>query len=171
MLQLRDKISSTRQMIATSRILKKIARRYRALFIVNDRLEVAAAAGADGVHIGRGDVTISTARAVLGTEAIIGASAGSLRAASCARADGADYIGVGPAFRTPIKPKIAPLLFHSMRLIAKIDIPVFAIGGITARNISVLKRCGISRVAVIRAISSSGRPFAATASLIKALAQ
>jgi thiamine-phosphate pyrophosphorylase len=103
MIQLRDKRSSTKEVIKTALELKKLTERYGAELIINDRIDVAAAVNSDGVHIGRSDMSARTARKLIGPGKIIGVSAGSLAEARRAKASGADYIGAGPIFKTPIK--------------------------------------------------------------------
>lgn len=162
MLQLRDKSSSARAMLKTVKAIRKIAKRYRVPLIVNDRLDVALASGADGLHIGEGDIDISLAKKLLGEKRLIGASAKNLNQAMTAKRRGADYIGVGPVFKTPIKPRSKPKGLELFKKIKRLNIPYFAIGGIDCDNINNLARAGVKNVAVIRAVCEAKDPHKAT---------
>jgi len=114
---------------------------------------------ADGVHLGPDDMSIASARQVAGPELIIGASASTPSAAREAVASGADYIGTGPAFATPLKPQknvIGPS--GVMDVMASVDVPVFAIGGIDETNLDQLTTLGVRRVCVIRAVGDAADP-------------
>lgn len=169
MIQLRCKESDTVEAVRTAIAIRRITLR-KSVFIVNDRPEVAAASGADGLHIGKGDVDINLARRLLGREKIIGVSASGVKAAGIAKRSGASYLGVGPIFKTPIKRCKRPIGVRRVAGIAKLDIPFFVIGGINEGNIKRLASNGIKRVAVIRAVSSASDPFLATRRLKEALA-
>jgi thiamine-phosphate pyrophosphorylase len=139
-----------------------------ALFVVNDHLDIALLAGADGVHLGPDDLSPSAARRVAGPDLLIGASAASPEAARRAQEQGVDYLGSGPAFATPLKPEkgvIGPAGVAAV--VAAVDIPVFAIGGIEADNLDQLLALGVNRACVIRALSEAADPEA-TARLLKA---
>ena len=169
MIQLRMKHSPVNEAVKIGRAVKKITDRYKIPLIVNDRLEVALAINADGLHIGRGDIDIRLARSLLGGEKLIGASAGSLKEALSSKEAGADYLGVGPIFRTPIKSERSPRGLPLLKDVKKIGIPFFAIGGIDCENIRKLARAGFKRAAVIRAVCGANDPYAAIKKLQKAV--
>ena len=128
--------------------------------IINDRPDIAAVVQADGVHLGQEDMEISDARRLLGWEAIIGRSTHSIAQAHRAVAEGADYIGVGPVFATTTK-TVEPVGPAYVKAVAEeIDLPGFAIGGITADNIRTVLEAGGRRVAVVSAIMDAKDPEA-----------
>jgi thiamine-phosphate pyrophosphorylase len=148
-IQLRDKSSEDTSLLESAKAIKDIAKKYRRLFIVNDRADIAAAAGADGVHLGQGDLPIGEARKVLGRK-IIGISTHSLKQARKAERDGADYVGIGPIFKTKTKKGLSPIGSSILRSVSRaIDIPFFAIGGISCNNITDVKKTGTGRIAVV----------------------
>jgi len=151
-LQLRDKTGTARQMIEFSRrILATV--RGRVPYIINDRVDVAYAVGADGVHVGQDDVPVSVAREVLGPRAIVGVSCQTADHLAQAIRDGADYVGFGSVFETLTKPERRAMNVALLTKVAREStIPLFAIGGITHDRISVVGAHGITRVAVCRAI-------------------
>ncbi len=152
LIQLRDKNGTSEDIIKFSRKITLFLKR-RIPFIINDRVDLALACGADGVHLGQDDLPIALARRLMGKNAIIGVSCQTLQHAKFAFNCGADYIGFGSVFKTLTKPKRQPM---NLRLLADvvsgIKIPVFAIGGINAHNILRLKGLGVDRVAVCRDI-------------------
>jgi thiamine-phosphate pyrophosphorylase len=151
--------------------LLELARRLRGLlgdvlFVVNDHVDVALLSDADGVHLGPDDLSVAAARRVAGDRLLIGASASSAERAREAIAEGADYLGTGPAFATPIKSEKKVLGPAGIAAIAKIvSVPVFAIGGIDASNVGQLTVLGLHRVCVIRAVGEAADPEAATREL------
>ncbi len=157
-IQLRDKGRSQRKAIRLAQRLRRICARHGVPFIVNDRVDVALAADADGLHIGQSDIPVSLARSLVGPDKIIGVSVGSAREAKRAQGRGADYVGVGPVFATPIKKGTRPIADEEMRAIAALDIPAILIGGIDMRNAPELASCGFRRIAVIRAVMGSRTP-------------
>ena len=121
--------------------------------IINDAVDIAAAVGADGVHVGQSDLAAGRAREVLGPDKLIGVSTHSVEEALAAQAAGADYLGVGAAFVTGTKADAAPISRDTIRAItAAVDIPVVAIGGISRDNITELAGCGLDGVAVVSAL-------------------
>ena len=121
--------------------------------IINDAVDIAAAVGADGVHVGQSDLAAGRAREVLGPDKLIGVSAHSVEEALAAQAAGADYLGVGAAFVTGTKTDAAPISRDTIRAItAAVDIPVVAIGGISRDNITELAGCRLDGVAVVSAL-------------------
>lgn len=168
MLQLRDKTANDRELIGQAKELLTIARQYGALLIVNDRIEVAQAAGADGVHLGQDDRSLAQARAILGPKAIVGRSTHSPEQALAAEREGFDYIGVGPVFATPTKPAYRPAGLRLVRFAAKnIRIPFVAIGGIDASNAGEVVKAGAKTVAVVRAMFGVADPKQAAERLIQ----
>ena len=136
--------------------LKKLCLEYDALFIVNDRIDIALASDADGVHLGQEDLKINYAKKLLGPSKIIGISANNELDVNKALKAGSDYLGVGPVFKTSTKKDKVPLGIEQIKLITKdISIPWFAIGGITSQNISLLKESDIKKVAIISELNSS----------------
>ncbi len=150
-IQLRDKISSDSMLIKEARALRCLARKHKRLFIVNDRADIALLTDADGVHLGQEDMPIKYARKMLPRK-IIGVSTHSLRQALKAEKDGADYIGIGPIFKSPSKIGSRPIGQAVLKRVKKrLAIPFFAIGGINAENLGYLKNMGVNRIAVISA--------------------
>lgn len=149
--QLRDKKGTARDILAFSRLARKIIRG-RIPYIINDRVDLARLA-ADGVHLGQEDVPIVAAKKILGSSAIIGVSCQTLHAARQAQTQGADYIGFGSVFKTLTKPRRRPQDLSALKKVAKhIRIPVFAIGGITRSSAGRVQEAGIYRMAVCRDI-------------------
>jgi thiamine-phosphate pyrophosphorylase len=129
-----------------------------ALFIVNDYVDIALLSGADGVHLGPDDMTVAAARKVAGDGLLIGVSASTPEAVQ----DGADYVGCGPAFATPLKPRKQVIGPHGVAAMTEaVSIPVFAIGGIDESNVGQLTALGVRRVCVVRAVSDAPDPEAA----------
>lgn len=160
-IQLREKAMPARQAIETAKKMAAVCREMGALFIVNDRVDVALAAGADGVHLGQGDVPADVARAMMGPEKIIGVSASTVEEAEAAIAAGADYLGLGPVFATPSKPDAAPPCgLETVRRVAELSpVPVLAIGGITPENAGSVMESGAGGVAVISAVWERPDPW------------
>jgi thiamine-phosphate pyrophosphorylase len=158
--QLRDKESSTRAMIELGRALRPLTRAAGVPLIVNDRVDVAVAIGAEGVHVGQDDMPAPLARQIAGPQAILGVSASTLQEALQAEREGADYLGVGAVFGTPSKADAgAPIGVEGLALIARaVSIPVVAIGGITVDNAASIIRAGAAGVAVISAVMGATDP-------------
>ncbi|HUY74543.1 MAG TPA: thiamine phosphate synthase [Candidatus Dormibacteraeota bacterium] len=158
-LQLRHKTLPRGELLELAHRLRDLAR--DALFVVNDHVDIALLSGADGVHLGPDDLSIGSARRVGGERLIVGASASSPGAAGEAVAEGADYLGAGAAFATPIKSDkvvIGPGGVAAVSAAAGAGVPVFAIGGIDEGNVAQLIALGVRRVCVIRAVSSAADP-------------
>ena len=152
------------------RALRALTSRHGALLIVNDRIDLALAAGADGVHLGQGDLPPQLARRLLGPDRLIGRSTHQLSQLQQAVADGCDYVGVGPVHATPTKPGREPVgLDYVRQAAAESPIPFFAIGGIELANLAAVRVAGAARVAVVRAITAAADPAAAAAGLLQAL--
>ena len=136
-----------------------LCKKYNSLFIVNDRVDIALASKADGVHLGQDDIDIKTARKLMGSSKIIGVSANNSADITYAIKNGCDYIGVGPVFQTLTKKNKEPLGIEKIKALTKdIQIPWFAIGGINKVNISSLKNHGINKVAVVSGLLNSKDP-------------
>jgi thiamine-phosphate pyrophosphorylase len=157
-IQLRDKEASGGRLFGVALGLRRLTREAKIPFIVNDRLDVAMAVDADGVHVGQDDLPASVARRILGPGKILGVSAETVEEALAAQKDGADYLGVGPVFeaRGTKSDAGAPL---GIELIARIrkgcSLPIVAIGGINAENARSVREAGADAVAVISAIASA----------------
>jgi len=157
--QLREKSANAKEFIELGRKVKELCALYDALFIINDRVDVAHIVGADGVHLGQDDIDINSARHILGKDAIVGISTHAPEQAEKAIASGADYIGVGPVFETPTKPGRKSVGLEYVEWASKnVSIPWFAIGGINTENVSEVINAGASKIAVVRAIINAENP-------------
>ena len=165
--QLREKGCSTREFVDEARLLKALLAGTGVPLFINDRLDVALAVGADGVHLGQNDLAIADARRLVGNRMIIGISAESVADAVRAEAEGADYIGASPVFTTPTKTDTAPPLgLAGLRAIRRaVQLPLVAIGGINADNAAQVLRAGADGLAVVSAIVSAPCPRTAAAGL------
>lgn len=169
LVQLRDKKGSGRQILDFSKRALRFLRG-RIPFIINDRVDLAVACRADGVHLGQEDLPIAVARDILGKKAIIGLSCQTWAQARAAQRAGADYIGFGSVFKTLTKPdRPAMDLTLLEKVVRGIDIPVFAIGGIKQENIPLIRPMGVDRVAVTRAICLAGHVAGKVAQLRSSL--
>ncbi|MGD9580552.1 MAG: thiamine phosphate synthase, partial [Vampirovibrionia bacterium] len=158
-LQLREKHATAKEFTEIARTLQHICSINDTIFIINDRIDIAQAVKADGVHLGQEDIDIKTARSILGDEAIIGSSTHKPEDAIKAMNNGADYAGVGPVFTTPTKPgRQAVGLEYVKWATENFTIPFFAIGGIDTTNIQEVIDTGASRIAVVRAIINNPAP-------------
>jgi thiamine-phosphate pyrophosphorylase len=166
-IQFREKAASTREQIVVVRRLVELARRSGAKLIVNDRIDVAIAADAHGVHLGHDDFPLTLAREWLGPDRIIGASVRSLEEAHRAAQAGADYLGAGPVRATASKADAGPVIaLEELRsMVGAVEIPVIAIGGIDADSVAEIMHAGVHGIAVIRAVSHADDPAAAAAGL------
>ena len=166
LVQLREKEKPGGEYVDLALKTKAITDRFGIPLIIDDRVDVAMAAGAAGVHLGRQDVPVAAARSIMGAGYIIGASAKTVKQAVDAEAAGADYLGVGAIYPTTTKVATVITPVETLADIAKaVKIPVVAIGGLNAGNIDALYGSGASGVAVITAIMRSGDPKAAAAGL------
>ena len=155
-LQLREKEMEGGELLCRARQLVALCRKYDAICILNDRPDIAILADADGVHVGQEDLPAIEVRKLVGREKIVGVSTHCLDQARQAVLDGADYIGVGPFFRSSTKPRdILPGPEYARQVAATIPIPAVAIAGITAENVDEVLACGIGAVAVSSAIIAS----------------
>jgi thiamine-phosphate pyrophosphorylase len=166
--QLRDKRLAEDELLELGLAARRWCDEHEALFILNDRPDLAVAVGADGVHVGQADVAVEAARAIVGDDRIVGLSTHSAEQIAAAR--GVDYIGVGPVNETPTKPGRPAVGLELVRhAAARAEVPFFAIGGMTAGNISPVVAAGARRVAVVRAIADARDPAAAARELRAAL--
>ena len=139
--------------------IKNLCRKYNALLIINDRVDIALASNADGIHLGQDDLDLKTARQLLGYSKIIGVSANNEIDISNALKEGCDYIGIGPVFATETKKNKKPIGIKKIRTLTKdLNIPWFAIGGVTTKNISYLKSNGLKKVALVSQLMNSKDP-------------
>jgi len=170
-IQFRQKQGSTRQMIETARHMLAICRRHKAKLIINDRLDVALAAEADGVHLGQDDFPLAQAREILGPDKIIGGSASSVEEAALCRAGGVDYIGLGPVYPTTSKADAGPAggLDLLRRVSREFGLPVIAIGGVNAARAAEVMGAGAHGMAVISAVCCQPDPREAAAELLRAM--
>ena len=157
-LQLRDKSTPLPQLLPIARELRRLTREAKALFIVNDRADVALAVEADGVHFGPDDLPVSDARRVLGPHKIIGASCGSPEEALAAYRAGADYVGAGAIFGTQTKLDAGDAIgLDALRAIVHASpLPVAAIGGVSPENIASTRAAGAQMACVISAVTNAG---------------
>ncbi len=155
--QLRAKKYSSRALLQVAKKIAGIAEEYSALFIVNDRLDVALAAGAQGVHLGQDDLPITYARQIAGPEFIIGQSTHSIEEAQKAGSDGADYIGFGAMYKTSTKSDVTKPQGpgNLARVVKAVSIPVIAIGGISLDHLPEIAKTGAAGAAVISALCSA----------------
>lgn len=170
--QLRDKHASDEEILESAAEARALCAAAGALFIVNDRPDLAVAAGADGVHVGQDDTPVAEARAVVGAERIVGRSTHEpAHLAACA---GADYVAVGPIHATPTKPGRPAAGIEYVRhaaVHAPTGVPWFAIGGIDATNVRSIAAAGARRIVVVRAIAEADDPEAAARELRTAIAE
>ena len=154
--QLREKELDGAAFLEEAKVLAALCRRYGVPLIINDNVEVALASGADGVHVGQDDLTVEQVRCLAGDRLIVGVSAHSVEQALAAQAGGADYLGVGAVFATATKSDARVLPRETLAKICRaVDIPVVAIGGISADNLLQLAGTGVDGVALVSAIFSA----------------
>ncbi len=167
--QLREKNCSTREFINEALSIRDFLKDRNVPLIINDRIDVAMAVRADGVHLGQNDMPLETAREITGNKMIIGISAESAEDAVNAEKNGADYIGISPVFSTPTKTDTAPALglqgIREMR--NAVNIPLVGIGGLNKKNTAEVIRHGADGIAVVSAIVSAENPEKAAEELKK----
>jgi len=153
--QLREKNISTKDLYEKALKVKEICKNYGALFIINDRLDIAQAVGADGVHLGQSDMPIEKAREILKDKFLIGVTARNVEEAKRAELLGADYIGSGAIFGTSTKDNAKKLEMEELKkIVTSVKIPVFAIGGININNVGILKNIGLQGICSVSGILS-----------------
>lgn len=166
MVQLREKNINSYLMYQRALSIKKITDEYHIPLIINDRLDIMLAVGADGVHLGQQDIPVKIVRRLIGKDKIIGVSAHCPEEAEKAERDGADYLGVGAIFPTETKKDIIITPVDVLREIKEtVSVPVVAIGGINQNNINTLKGSHVDGVAVISAIMKSKDPKSSAVAL------
>ena len=169
-IQLRDKSASRDALLTETARLLPFTRAAGIPFIINDHVEVARTAGADGVHLGQEDRPVDEARRILGPHGLIGKSTHSFEQAMAAQAEGADYIGLGPIFPTPTKPDARSVGTGLItQVVPHIRVPIVCIGGIDAANVGQVLEAGADCFAVIRAVCSAPDPESATRNLKRIL--
>lgn len=166
-IQYREKHANTREMVAVARALCQVCRRLGAVFLVNDRLDVALAVDADGVHVGQQDMPVALARTLLGPDKLLGVSVQDARTMAEAESQGADYLSLSPVFTTPTKPDHEePLGLEGVRTLAgRSRLPVVAIGGINRTNVADVIGAGAQGVCVISAVLGAPDPERAASEL------
>lgn len=152
-IQLREKKLDEEAFLAEAKEIKELCKAYRVPFVINDKVELALAVDADGVHVGQHDMEAGDVRAKLGPDKIIGVSAQTVEQALLAQKHGADYLGVGAVFATGSKSDAVEVSHETVKAICEaVDIPVIAIGGISKKNVMQLSGKGLCGIAVISAI-------------------
>jgi len=170
MVQYRSKKENDLDKVAQAKELVAICRKSNSLFIVNDRIDLALAVDADGVHLGQEDFPLDDAKRVLGEEKILGVSTHSIEQVQQAESQGWDYIGIGPIFKSRSKPMTKPIGLKTLKEVSSTTrLPYFAIGGINEINIREVLANGATRVAVINAIMNAKDAGNASRNLLKEL--
>lgn len=169
-IQLREKEISSAEYLQRAKKLREITRKYKTKLIINDRLDIAALSGADGVHLGQEDIPVRDARAFLGKNAVIGATAKTVEQAEKAVEAGADYLGSGAWFFTETKKDAVPISEEMyQKILQAAPIPNVAVGGITRENCRKPLSCGAHGLAVSAGILKSQDPAAETVAIRKIL--
>lgn len=159
LLQLREKERGGREFYDEALAVRELARKYKVPLIIDDRVDVALAVDADGVHVGQSDLPVFVARRLLGPDKIVGATAKTVEQALEAQAQGADYLGTGAIFPTQTKSTAIRTGVETLSQICRaVDLPVVAIGGLNQGNLSALEGAPICGIAVVSAIMSSPTP-------------
>ncbi len=170
MVQYRCKGGSDRDRLNEAKALRMLCHQHGALFLINDRIDLALAVDADGVHLGQDDLPTEVARGLIGEERLLGRSTHTLEEVRYANAEPCDYLGLGPVHTTtvkPDKPAVGPMRLQEAQKLT--HLPVFAIGGIDLDNIAALLDAGCRRIAVIGAIMAAESPERASQQLLQAL--
>lgn len=157
--QIREKTADTLDFYELAVKVKKITKEYDVPLIINDRVDVALAIDADGVHVGQSDMPCDVTRKLIGEDKILGVSAATIEEAQKAQKDGADYLGTGAVFPTQTKDDAPKVTKEELKeIVDSVDIPIVAIGGITLENAHELNDTGIAGLSVVSAIMSSENP-------------
>jgi len=165
--QIREKTADTLEFYNLALKVKEITTKYNVPLIINDRVDVALAVDADGVHVGQSDMPCDITRELIGENKILGVSAATIDEAKKAEKDGADYIGTGAVFPTSTKDDAPSITKKDLKnIVDSINIPVVAIGGINIENANELKNTGISGLSVVSAIMSADNPKKASEKLL-----
>jgi thiamine-phosphate pyrophosphorylase len=168
-IQLREKDLVGRELFFLAEAARKLTQRYHALLLINDRIDIALAMDADGVHLSTASIPIESARALLGRQRLLGASTHSLEEAQEAERSGADFVVFGPVYFTPSKASYGSPqgLAALKKVVEKLSLPIYAIGGIKPENIADTRRTGVRGVALISAVMSAADPENATKEILK----
>jgi len=168
-IQLREKDLVGRELFFLAEAARKLTQRYHALLLINDRIDIALAVDADGVHLSTASIPIESARALLGRQQLLGASTHSLEEAQEAERSGADFVVFGPVYFTPSKASYGSPqgLAALKKVVEKLSLPIYAIGGIKLENIADTRRTGVRGVALISAVMSAADPENATKEILK----
>jgi len=171
--QLREKDLGGRELFVLAEKTKRLCERYQANLFVNDRVDVALGVDADGVHLGGDSMPVRAARELLGAEKLIGVSTHSINEASEAEREKADFILFGPVYFTASKAAYGEPqgLGRLKKVVEKISLPVYAIGGVKVGNIAEVKETGVRGIALISAVLSASDPRAATRRILETLAR
>ena len=168
--QYREKLLNDNEKILQAKCLASLCKKYKSLFIVNDRIDIALAVDADGIHLGQEDIPTKIARQILGSEKIIGRSTHCIEDIKNAEEEGCDYIGIGPVFPSKTKKQLNPMGIDNLsKGLNETNLPAFAIGGINSSNIKKINQINNLRIAVSDAIINSNEPFSKTKELLKFL--
>ena len=166
--QIREKTADTLDFYNLALKVKEITEKHDVPLIINDRVDVALAVDAEGVHVGQSDMPCDVTRALVGPDKIVGVSAATIEEARKAESDGADYIGTGAVFPTATKDDATKITKKDLKeIVESINIPVVAIGGITLNNAHELNDTGIAGLSVVSAIMSSENPKKSSEELLK----
>ncbi len=166
--QLREKDLPIRQLYQYALSLRELTGRYNARLLINDRIDVAMATGADGVHLGRDSIPIGVARRLLGDDSMIGYSSHTLSEALWAEQEGADFVTFSPVYETASKPGVTPQGLKGLTEVTQnLSIPVFALGGITPERLQEVMNTGVHGVAVVSAILGAEDPAEETNKFVR----
>ncbi|MBE6845668.1 MAG: thiamine phosphate synthase [Ruminococcus sp.] len=169
LIQLREKERTTREYIAVAEKVHAITQRYNIPLIIDDRVDVALAVNAEGVHVGQSDMPVKIARKLMGDDKIVGATAKTVPQAIEAYEQGADYLGVGAIYPTTTKVKTVLTSVETLnKIVEAVPINVNAIGGLNKDNIHILKGSGIDGICVVSAIMKADNPCVAARELREA---
>ena len=167
-IQLREKDCSSKEFYELGLRVKKITTAYNVPLIINDRVDIALAVHADGVHVGQGDLPCKVVREIVGPDMLIGVSAATLSEAIQAEKDGADYLGVGAMYATSTKTDTRPVSMEELlKIRAAVNIPIVVIGGINRNTLGNFKGTGVDGLAVVSAIVAQPDPEAAARELLR----
>ncbi|ELA08254.1 thiamine-phosphate pyrophosphorylase [Moraxella macacae 0408225] len=177
MVQLREKTATTQSFYEQALAIKNLCQAKNIPLLINDRLDIALAVGADGVHLGQSDMPCHVARRILGADKIIGVSVKNASEAKQAKTQGANYLGVGAVFETTTKSLTKPLKMETLaQIVHEVDLPIVLIGGINETNLSMLQhqlkthQISVAGVAMASAILAKSNPFATCQQLKQLLA-
>lgn len=161
MVQLREKAGSSRELLDWAKRVKEITDKYDLPLLIDDRIDIAQASGAAGVHLGQSDIPVKIARQILGLDAIIGATAKTLEQAAVAANEGADYLGCGAIFPTTTHVKTVQTSVATFKAVCEsVTIPVYAIGGMRPERVNAVANTGAAGVAVVSNVMQAKDPAA-----------